>query len=61
MLFVVTEPCCVREPFEEHQENCFFKRQKREIDEFIEKLLKDFKKAMKEDNGEAQAKKGGKL
>jgi len=42
MFIVVTEPCCNREPFEKHKEDCYFKRQKKEMDEFLHTLIKKF-------------------
>jgi len=47
MFIVVTEPCCNREPFEKHKEDCYFKRQKKEMEEFIHTLIKKFMQDLK--------------
>lgn len=47
MLIIVNESCCQREPFENHKENCYFKRQKKEMDKCIQNLIKHFRQALK--------------
>jgi len=47
MLIVVTEPCCRRLPFEEHKEDCYFKRERRKMDKFIKGLIDQFGQVLK--------------
>ena len=47
MLIVVSEPCCKRKPFESHKEDCYFRRQKREMSRFIQNLIKKFEHDIK--------------
>jgi len=47
MLIVVSNPCCKRMPFEQHKEECYFKRQKKEMDDYIQKLIRKFEQALK--------------
>lgn len=47
MLIVTTEPCCKRLPFEQHKKNCYFEQQKRKMEKFIQKILKQFERALK--------------
>ena len=48
MLIVTSRPCCEREPFEPHKEDCYFKQQRRAMDKFIQNLLKKFEQILEE-------------
>jgi len=46
MLIIVNEACCERKPFESHKKNCYFKRKKNEMNEFIRNLLVKFEQVL---------------